>query len=115
MTISSLHRHWLLVPKEVSYLAYVGFKLLAQLNNEQEVDWNATQNTVYDAVIHWNIIKGDVRNNKALYSLMNVMIDGLRDAQKSRNREMLMFGANVNMEIVDLPEEYYEKKAGTIN
>ncbi len=46
---------------------------------------------------------------------MNMMVDGLRDTQKSRNREMLMFGANVNLEIVDLPEEYYEKKAGTIN
>ncbi len=45
LIISSLHRRGLIVPKEVSYLDYVGFKLLIQLN-EEEVDWNETHTTV---------------------------------------------------------------------
>ena len=70
-----------MVLKEVSYLDHVDFKLLVQLNKEGEVDWNTTQNAVYHAVIHWNIIKGDVWNNTGLYNLMNLMIYGFRDAQ----------------------------------
>ncbi len=108
LIISSMRRRGLIVPKEVSYLDYVGFKLLVQLN-EEEVAWNETYTTVYDAVIYWNIIKTDVKKNKGLHNLMNVIVDGLRDAQKTQDKEMLVFAAKANLEAVDLLEEFYKK------
>ena len=105
--ISGLDDEGLVVPKQVSYLDYVGFKLLAQLN-AANTDWNATQQTVTAAVEYWDIIKVDVKKDKALNNLMLVTIEGLQKAQKLKNIDMLLFAAQVDLEAVDLLEGFYE-------
>ena len=92
----------------MSYLDYVGFKLLVQLN-AASTDWNATQRTVTAAVKYWDIIKADVKKDKGLNNLMLVTIEGLQKAQRLKNRDMLLFAAQVDLEAVDLLEGFYEK------
>jgi len=96
------------VPKEVVILDYVGFKVHALLK-QQNVDWDLIAKTVNEGVSQWENIRGKV-SDKGLYDVMNTAIAGLKDATKSKNIDMLRFAAQVDLDLVDLLEGFFQNK-----
>ena len=97
----------LTVPKEVAVLDFVGFKLHALLK-QKEVDWKLVNETALDGQRQWNDIRGSV-SDTAIRDAMDTVIEGLQSASKSKNVEKLEFAAQVDLDLVDLLEGYFEK------
>lgn len=94
-------------PKEVVILDYVGFKIHALLK-QQNISWELIAITVKEGVTQWELIKTKV-SDKALYDAMDTAIDGLKIASQSQNIPMLKFAAQVDLDLVDLLEGFFEK------
>jgi hypothetical protein len=97
----------LAVPIQVVMLDYIGFRIHALLK-QKEVDWQLISNTVNDAQKNWKQIKGEI-SDKGLYDAVNTSIKGLSKASRSKNLDMLEFAAQVDLDLVDLLEGFYEK------
>lgn len=95
------------IPKEVVILDYVGFKVHALLK-QQNISWDLIAITVKEGVTQWELIKTKV-SDKALYDAMNTAIDGLKIASQTQNIPMLKFAAQVDLDLVDLLEGFFEK------
>jgi hypothetical protein len=96
------------IPKEVVILDYIGFKLLALLK-QQNVDWNLIKITSNEGVSQWENIKIQT-SDKPLRNVMDTAIQGIQVAVNSKNIDMLRFAAQVDLDLVDLLEGYFEKK-----
>ena len=96
------------IPKEVVILDYIGFKLLALLK-QQNVDWNLIKITSNEGVSQWENIKIQT-SDKPLRNVMDTAIQGIQVAVNSKNMDMLRFAAQVDLDLVDLLEGYFEKK-----
>jgi hypothetical protein len=96
------------IPKEVVILDYVGFKLLALLK-QQNVDWSLAKITSNEGVSQWENIKAQI-SDKPLRDVVNTAIQGMQVAVNSKNMDMLRFAAQVDLDLVDLLEGYFEKK-----
>jgi hypothetical protein len=102
----SLDEQHLEVPKEVSLLDYVGFRLHV-LAAAKEVDWKAIQSTVAEGVTWWDAIKEKV-DNKGLRDAFNSTISGLQEAVEQKHLPMLNFAAQIDLDLVDLLESHFE-------
>ena len=98
------------VPKQVVILDYVGFRIHALLR-QNEIDWHLISETVDEGKIQWEQVKRKV-TNKGLYDSLNTTITGLEIASTSKNIDMLKFAAQVDLDLVDLLEGFFEKKSG---
>lgn len=96
------------IPKEVVILDYIGFKLLALLK-QQNVDWNLIKITSNEGVSQWENIRIQT-SDKPLRNVMDTAIQGIQVAANSKNMDMLRFAAQVDLDLVDLLEGYFEKK-----
>jgi hypothetical protein len=96
------------IPKGVVLLDYIGFKIEALLE-QNRIDWTAINKVALEGSDHWTIIKRNI-SDKGLKDAMNTAIGGIIASVKLRNIEMLKFSAQVNLDLVDLLEGYYEKK-----
>lgn len=96
------------IPKEVVILDYIGFKLLALLK-QQNVDWNLIKITSNEGVSQWENIRIQT-SDKPLRNVMDTAIQGIQVAVNSKNMDMLRFAAQVDLDLVDLLEGYFEKK-----
>ena len=96
------------IPKEVVILDYIGFKLLALLK-QQNVDWSLAKITSNEGVSQWENIKIQT-SDKPLRNVMDTAIQGIQVAVNSKNIDMLRFAAQVDLDLVDLLEGYFEKK-----
>jgi hypothetical protein len=108
LLIENLQAEGLKLPKEVSLLDYAGFKLQI-LAAAAQPDWDTMQKTVADAVTWWDTTKPKI-SEKGLLDTVNSTIKGLQQAAKSKNLEMLHFAAQIDLDVVDLLEGYFEKK-----
>ena len=108
LLIDNLEAGSLKVPKEVSLLDYAGFKLHV-LGAAPQPDWGAMRRIVDDAVTWWAAIKSKV-SDKALRDTVNSTIRGLQQAGKAENLPMLNFAAQIDLDLVDLLEGYFERK-----
>lgn len=106
----SLDRGGLLVPIEVALLDYAGFKFQALLL-ARPVDWDALLETGNQAGSNWNLLKKEISDIK-LREAMDVAIEGMRTAQESRNTGMAFLAARVDLALVDLLEDSFEKTPG---
>jgi hypothetical protein len=95
------------VPKQVVILDYVGFRIHALLR-QNEIDWHLISETVDEGKSQWKQVKRKV-TNKGLYDSLNTTITGLEIASTSKNIDMLKFAAQVNLDLVDLLEGFFEK------
>lgn len=86
----------------VQYLDFVGFDLQTLLK-QKEIDWDSIGAVVLEGSRRWNTIINKV-SNKALKDTMDTTIAGLLAAAVSRNNEMLVFAAQVDLDLVDLLE-----------
>ena len=96
------------VPKEVSLLDYVGFKLKV-LAAAAEPDWNAMRKTAEEASALWNALKRRV-SDKALRDAFSSTVTGIREATNKENLAMLFFAAQIDLDLVDLLENHFERK-----
>lgn len=108
LLIDNLEAGGLKVPKEVSLLDYAGFKLHV-LAAAPQPDWGAMRKTVDDAVAWWTTIKVKV-SDKALRDSLNSTVRGLQQAGKTENLPMLHFAAQIDLDLVDLLENYFEQQ-----
>jgi hypothetical protein len=96
------------IPKEVVILDYIGFKLLTLLI-QQNVDWNLIKKTSNEGLSQWENIRIQT-SDKPLRNVMDTAIQGIQVAVNSKNMDMLRFAAQVDLDLVDLLEGYFEKK-----
>jgi len=95
------------VPKQVIMLDYVGFKVRALLRQNKK-NWHLISETVDEGKKQWQQVKAKVTSN-GLYDAANTTITGLERAATSKNIDMLDFAAQVNLDLVDLLEGFFEK------
>ena len=102
----SLDENNLDVPKEVSLLDYVGFRLHV-LAAAKTTDWNAMQSTVAEGTKWWDAIKEKV-DNKGLRDAFQSTISGLEQAIELKHLPMLNFAAQIDLDLVDLLESHFQ-------
>ena len=105
--IESLDTSRLTVPVEVSLLDYAGFKLKVLLQAKLP-NWSHLRKTAEEAHRHWTDIESRV-SDKGLRDAVNTMITGLNKAITTKNAEMAVFAAQMDLSLVDLLEGYFEK------
>jgi hypothetical protein len=108
LMIDNLQADILKIPKEVSLLDYAGFKLQV-LAAAPHADWEAMRKIVANATTWWGAIKAKV-TDKRLRDTVNSTVRGLEQAGKSENLPMLQFGAQIDLDLVDLLEAFFERK-----
>ena len=96
------------MPKEVSLLDYAGFKLHV-LAAAPQPDWGAMRQTVEDAVGWWKVTQPKV-SDKHLRDTMQSTVRGLEQAIQIESLPMLNFAAQIDLDLVDLLEGYFERK-----
>jgi hypothetical protein len=107
--IEALDRNSLKVPKEVSLLDYVGFRFLAVLHTKPG-DWSNLQEAAEYAQKNWDAIKPRV-TNKGLREAIDITIAGLSKACTVKNPDMALFAAQIDLVLVDLLENFFDKGA----
>lgn len=103
--ISSLYREALKIPAPVSWLDYAGFKLKALLHAGSP-DWSAIRATAAFAEKNWNEIMPRVEDY-GLRDSFGSVIAGMNRAIGLENREMALFAAQMDLDLVDLLEGYF--------
>jgi hypothetical protein len=106
--IESLDRKVLKVPAEVSLMDYAGFKLRALLNAKSG-DWKQMRDVASEAEKNWSAIKSSVKN-KSLRDAVETAVEGIKSSSVSKNSEMALFAAKINLALIDLLETYFDKK-----
>lgn len=107
--VDGLNDEVLIIPKAVSLLDYVGFKLTF-LTAYEKPNWTAIQSTVMKAHSLWASIAERVQSN-GLRDAMDTTIDGLVQATAAQNVQMIAFAAHVDLDLVDLLEDYFSGSA----
>lgn len=105
--IESLDTSSLIVPVQVSFLDYAGFKMKVFLHVKSP-DWSALRKTAEEALQHWTAIESCV-SDKGLHDAVNTMITGMIKATAVKNADMAFFAAQVDLVLVDLLEGYFER------
>ena len=102
----------LLMPIDVSMMDYTGFKLSA-LASATSVDWTTVSATIEQSAKHWATLEAQVKD-KGLRDTLNSIHAGLNTALVEKNASQLAFGAQMELDVVDLLEHYFvtEYKTG---
>jgi hypothetical protein len=108
LLIDNLNTTSLTVPQEVSLLDYAGFRLHV-LIADPKADWEAIGQTISDAEMWWTALKPQV-TDKALRDTFNSALRGLKRAGIEKHLAMLDFAAQMDLDLVDLLEHYFERK-----
>jgi hypothetical protein len=107
--VESLDPNGLVVPTQVSKLDYVGFKLKVLLAASPP-DWAAIQTTIEAAGRHWHELEPRV-SDKGLRDAVKTVLAGLHQATSTKNAEMAIFAAQMDLTLVDLIEGFFERAA----
>lgn len=107
--VGALDAAALKTPLETPLLDYTGFKIQA-LAKQAPPNWVAIRQTVSEAQRHWSAIEARVADT-GLRDVMDTAIEGLMSAAKSKNLEMVRFASQVELDLVDLLEGYFETHA----
>lgn len=110
--ISSLDQEALVVPAPVAWLDYAGFKLKALLHAGSP-DWSAIRKTSARAEKNWADIMPRV-SDYGLRDAFGSVMAGMNRAIALENREMALFAAQMDLDLVDLLEGYFERSS-TLN
>jgi hypothetical protein len=108
LLIENMKPEGLKLPIEVEWLDYAGFNLHV-LASETPKDWNAMSQTTDKIAQWWDAIKNKVSEKNLRYT-MNSAVAGLQKAIQTKNLDMTYFAAQMDLEIVDLLENHFEKK-----
>ena len=103
--IDGLDEAGLTVPKAVSLLDYVGFRLHV-LAGATAPDWTAMEQTVGDARRIWSQIEGRV-DDPGLRDAVQTAVEGMGEAVAAHDARWAAFAASVDLTLVDLLEGYF--------
>ncbi len=106
--IDQLDEDELNVPREVAVLDFIGFNIHALLKQDT-MDWKLINETVLEGNSQWTAIRKNV-SESGLRDSMDTAINGLQNAADRKNIEMLRFAAEVDLDLVDLLEGYFEDR-----
>ena len=95
------------IPQEVVLFDYVGFKIKSLLI-QKVIDWNNIKAISKTTENLWDNVKVRIKND-ALKDLVSDIVLGLKNSVSTQNKNMLNFGAQMNLDAVDLLEAYFEK------
>lgn len=105
--IEALDRQALVVPAEVSLMDYAGFKLGVQTRAAQP-DWTAMQATAGEARRFWSTIEPRLKDT-GLRDAVNTAVGGMERATRTQDLPFAAFAAQVDLDLVDLLEHYFER------
>jgi len=108
LLVDKLDEKKLEVPKEVAVLDYVGFKIHALLF-QKNIDWELVRKAVHQGYNQWAMLKNKV-SDKALRDTMDSTISGMVIASQIKHPDMMRFAAQIDLDLVDMLEDYFEKK-----
>lgn len=97
------------IPQEVNLLDYAGFKLKV-LASAAKPDWDAMRSTAQEASAWWRAVEPGV-TDPTLRDAFATTVAGLSEATKSENPAMLRLAAQIDLDLVDLLEHHFERKA----
>ncbi len=106
--VSSLDTAALDVPKEVSLLDYVGFRISALLK-APAIDWSAIDATTKEANAYWATVRDRVSDTK-LRAQMDAAQKGLTTAAQSRDAALAQTAVKSDLDLVDDLEKHFAKK-----
>jgi hypothetical protein len=94
------------IPLEVIWLDYIGFEIQA-LSNMTDPNWNMLQKSVEKGFNFWPPVEQKITSN-GLRDTYNTTLRGLAAAIETKNIPMLQFAARIDLDLVDLLENYFE-------
>ena len=94
------------IPLEVIWLDYIGFEIQA-LSNMTDPNWHMLQKSVEEAFKLWSPVEQKITSN-GLRDVYNTTLNGLAVALETKNIPMLHFAAQIDLDLVDLLENYFE-------
>ena len=94
------------VPKEVSLLDYVGC-CRHVLDAAAKPDWDAIAATVAEGERWWDSVDDRV-DDQGLRDAIDSTMEGLRIATDGKNLPMLHYAVQMDLDLVDLLEGYFE-------
>ena len=109
LLVENLQADALKIPKEVALLDYAGYKLQV-LATAAKPDWTAISKVAADADAWWQAIAKTKVSEKNLRATVTSTIDGLKQAAQEQNLSMLKFGAQIDLDLVDLLEGHFKGK-----
>lgn len=96
------------VPREVYLLDYAGFKIRV-LAATAPPDWKTMRQTAEHASLWWDAVASNM-SDKALQDAVSTAVGGLIEATKKEDMPMLQYAVQIEMDLVDLLENYFEQK-----
>ena len=107
LLVDNLKADQLKIPVEVSLLDWAGYQLQVLAAAEQP-DWDAMSKVAAEADAWWKATAKKV-SEKNLRAAVTTTMHGLQQATKERNLSMVKFGAQVDLDLVDLVEGAFKK------
>jgi hypothetical protein len=93
------------IPLEVIWLDYIGFEIQTH-SNMTDPNWNTLQESVEKAFKFWSPVEQKITSN-GLRDVYNTALSGLADALETKNIPMLKFAAQIDLDLVDLLENFF--------
>lgn len=107
LLVDGLDEDALVVPKAVALLDYCGFRLTV-LASSATPDWSALQATADETSGFWRSIEARIEN-RGLKDAMRTVVGGIETAARAHDLRMIAFAAQVDLDLVDLLESYFEE------
>lgn len=90
---------------KIEHLDYLGFKLLALLDQKQ-IDWIMIEQTTQSEEQVWKSLSSEVKDSNLKASL-NLLFDGIHLSAKEKNEKMTAIFANLVLDLVDVLEKTF--------
>lgn len=104
--------------QEIALAAVETYKLLASeldtklltLLKRQKINWDSVEMTVSEGTSLWSDLNKERVESRTLRDAVDSTISGMTRASLFKNIEMLQFVAQIDLDLVDLLEGYFEVK-----
>ena len=107
LLVDNLKADLLKIPVEVSLLDWAGYQLQVQAAAEKP-DWDALSKVAADDDAWWKATAKKVAEKNLRAAVTTTML-GLQQSTKERNLSMVKFGAQIDLDLVDLVEAAFKK------
>ena len=89
----------------IEHLDYMGFKVLALLNQEK-IDWKNIEQTIEGVKKEWLVLSPEIKDNN-LKNSFEYLFEGLETSAKNKDRKMGEILASMDLSLVDVLENSF--------
>lgn len=89
----------------IEHLDYMGFKVLALLNQEK-IDWKNIEQTIEGVKKEWLVLSREIKDNN-LKDSFEYLFEGLETSAKNKDRKMSEILASMDLSLVDVLENSF--------